>query len=796
MLEVKHLKRIYKVKNNDPVYALNDVSLKFQESGLVFILGKSGSGKSTLLNVMGGLDKADEGEIIIEGKSSKEFSSSEMDSYRNTYLGFIFQEYNILSDFTVRENIALALQLQHKKVTEDAIDAILEQVDLVGFGKRKPNELSGGQKQRVAIARALVKEPKIIFGDEPTGALDSKTGKQVFETLKKLSEDKLVVIVSHDRDFAEHFGDRVIELRDGKVISDITKTSVSSKKERDGVSIIGENIVRIDKGHMITADDLPILNKALGEGKEDVYISSDPHVNESFCEAARIDKSGNREEFVDTDPSKLKTGNESFSPIKSHFSLWSAFRMGARSLKVKPFRLVMTILLSTVAFSLFGASEALSTFNKFDATKYTILDGGSSSLTISYTEKGGSGWTDAAIKEVEDGSGCKVYTLGALESVLPVPSGDASDAFHLRRFSASLSFSDNLMNDFGFSLVEGSNSKLPSSSDEAMISLYAYYSYKDLGIGMSRNASGYIAPEQVDYSDVIGSTISVAEVDDSGFYVQREYKISGIYDSSLPTRFAAFREKPTELTTKDSDFIYYASLRQAPNCHNVLIKGKGTASSGSYIPKKAEEVDVSDYSPSAQALLAFGGSDRESRLTNFMKYYFDVREKVNDANWDEVPVGTHYINIDDVNVVSSISTSLMLVVLTRVFLYVGIAMAAFSVLLFYNFMSVSINNKKREIGILRAVGAKKIDVFKVFYSEAFLIAIANFILSTIITFWIASSVNMSFQGELHMPFAVMNANFLTVLLLFGVSIGASIISSILPVTRLACKKPIDAIQNR
>ena len=109
MLEVKHLKRIYRVKKAEPVYALNDISLKFPEKGLVFILGKSGSGKSTLLNVMGGLDVADEGEIIIDGKSSKDFSKGEMDSYRNTYLGFIFQEYNILSDFNVKENIALAL---------------------------------------------------------------------------------------------------------------------------------------------------------------------------------------------------------------------------------------------------------------------------------------------------------------------------------------------------------------------------------------------------------------------------------------------------------------------------------------------------------------------------------------------------------------------------------------------------------------------------------------------------------------------------------------------------------------
>ena len=282
MLEVKHLKRIYRVKKAEPVYALNDISLKFPEKGLVFILGKSGSGKSTLLNVMGGLDVADEGEIIIDGKSSKDFSKGEMDSYRNTYLGFIFQEYNILSDFNVKENIALALQLQHKKATDEEVEKILEQVDLAGYGKRKPNELSGGQKQRVAIARALVKEPKIIFADEPTGALDSNTGKQVFDTLKKLSKDKLVVVVSHDRDFAERYGDRVIELKDGKVISDVSKALCLSKVGKDGLTLLGDNILHLDGNRPLTAEDLPLINETIAKGKGDVFIVGDPHINESI----------------------------------------------------------------------------------------------------------------------------------------------------------------------------------------------------------------------------------------------------------------------------------------------------------------------------------------------------------------------------------------------------------------------------------------------------------------------------------------------------------------------------------
>ena len=229
MLEVKNLKKVYKTKNDVVTDALDGVSIQFPEKGLVFLLGKSGSGKSTLLNVCGGLDAPTEGEIIVKGRSSKDFTQSDFDSYRNTFVGFIFQEYNILDEFSVEDNIALALELQGKPKDKEAIDKLLKDVDLDGFAKRKPNTLSGGQKQRIAIARALIKSPEIIMADEPTGALDSATGKQVFETLKKLSRDKLIVVVSHDRDFAEEYGDRIIELKDGKILSDVTKTEVKTE---------------------------------------------------------------------------------------------------------------------------------------------------------------------------------------------------------------------------------------------------------------------------------------------------------------------------------------------------------------------------------------------------------------------------------------------------------------------------------------------------------------------------------------------------------------------------------------
>ena len=156
MLEISHLSKIYKNIRGKDVLALNDISLKFPETGMVFLLGKSGSGKSTLLNVCGGLDNPSAGEIIIKGKSSKSFTQADFDSYRNTYVGFIFQEYNILNEFTVYDNIALAIELQNKTVEHDKIIKLLKDVDLEGYEKRKPNTLSGGQKQRIAIARAYI----------------------------------------------------------------------------------------------------------------------------------------------------------------------------------------------------------------------------------------------------------------------------------------------------------------------------------------------------------------------------------------------------------------------------------------------------------------------------------------------------------------------------------------------------------------------------------------------------------------------------------------------------------------
>ena len=365
MLIVKNLKKTYKTKGGVEVHALDDVSITFPESGMVFLLGKSGSGKSTLLNMIGGLDRCDSGEIIVKGKNSKTFSGADYDSYRNTFIGFIFQEYNILNEFNVEQNISLALQLQGKPNDKKAVEEILAQVDLQGLGKRKPNTLSGGQKQRVAIARALIKNPEIIMADEPTGALDSNTGKQVFETLKKLSKDKLVIVVSHDRDFAEFYGDRIVELSDGKIISDTSKEYVEPKTINENVHIVNDHTVAIHDTSKLTESDMAEILKALKKNKGEAVIASGEHDLPLVRQAIHINSDNSTEIFNETGEVETKEYDPKQTKfIRSKLPMSRAFKMGSSSLKLKPVRLIFTSFLTIVALAMFGLASTLMLFKE------------------------------------------------------------------------------------------------------------------------------------------------------------------------------------------------------------------------------------------------------------------------------------------------------------------------------------------------------------------------------------------------------------------------------------------------
>lgn len=233
MIELKNIKKIYKVGENK-IEALKSVSLSFRKSEFVSILGPSGCGKTTFLNVLGGLDNYDEGELFVNNFSTKNYRDSNWDSYRNKYVGFVFQSYNLIMHLSVLENVELSLSiagLSKNQRRQKALNA-LERVGIKEQARKKPNQLSGGQMQRVAIARAIVGDPQIILADEPTGALDSGTSVQILDILKELSKTKLVVMVTHNRELAQKYSSRIVEMQDGLITND--SKPYKMKKEKTG----------------------------------------------------------------------------------------------------------------------------------------------------------------------------------------------------------------------------------------------------------------------------------------------------------------------------------------------------------------------------------------------------------------------------------------------------------------------------------------------------------------------------------------------------------------------------------
>lgn len=232
MLQIKNVNKQY--KTGDLIQtALGDVSLNLRNNEFVAILGPSGSGKTTLLNIIGGLDRYDKGDLIINGISTKKYKDRDWDSYRNHTIGFVFQSYNLIPHQTILANVELALTISgvpKNKRKQKAIKA-LEQVGLAKQIYKKPNQLSGGQMQRVAIARALVNNPDIVLADEPTGALDSDTSIQVMELLKEVAKDRLVVMVTHNPELAENYATRIVNIKDGKILSD-TNPYIIDKEEK------------------------------------------------------------------------------------------------------------------------------------------------------------------------------------------------------------------------------------------------------------------------------------------------------------------------------------------------------------------------------------------------------------------------------------------------------------------------------------------------------------------------------------------------------------------------------------
>ena len=914
MLETKELVKIYKPKKGVPVTALDKVSLKFPDKGMVFLLGKSGSGKSTLLNVLGGLDSYDGGEIIIKGVSSKNFKQQHFDSYRNTYVGFIFQEYNVLDEFSVGANIALAIELQNRKASDGEINDILKQVDLEGFGSRKPNELSGGQKQRVAIARALVKKPEIIMADEPTGALDSATGRQVFDTLKKLSETKLVIVVSHDREFAEQYADRIIELSDGVVISDVELDTAPAAEEEKTDLNFHDNVVEVPCGYHLTEEDRAAINayiEKLKEGSLEITVSR---------------KNEASKKFVATDTSKIKTEDGStFKLIKSKLPLKNAFKIGASGLKHKKIRLVFTILLSCIAFGLFGLSDTFGAYNHIKTCTNSLVDSEVKYLSVAKSKKidnnGNYYWRDYGYKisekdltEITNGVGVPmhgVYTPANSDLSFDTqtnPEVELTETeynIYSRTFSGFAEINDSVINNMGFKLLAGT---LPDGTrDEIAVSEYIFEIFKKAeyfdGETYNTAKDGTKTPvyQRInEVNDLIGKTVTLDKVKytitavvDTGFDISRytsltekkdhqtkaekmldyvlynefcsssAYSYSGVIMVGKEKMEKLISERPpmSEITEGYINFYsptdnysvdsnYMARLQDIKGENIIWLDGekktlgeKEIIATLDVINPYNEELGSEAFAKSLKSKNTLSAWEynfyndentegwklvgiidnvtegNKSKLNSTLvtsesvfKKYTEGPDKIYSfavgampAEKEEVRSAVAYCYREDSNIRYQVQNSVTfeldsvndaLKILSKYFFWIGIGFAAFAALMLANFIGTSISYKKQEIGILRAIGSRSNDVFRIFFAESFIIAMINFVLSSIGVFAATVIINQLMRIEVGILITILSFGIRQLLLLLAVSIFVAFIASFLPVKRIASKRPIDAIRNR
>ena len=948
MLEIVNVTKIYEQKFGPRVRALDDVTLRFPDRGMVFLLGKSGSGKSTLLNVCGGLDTPTSGEIIVKGRSSKDFSQSDFDSYRNTYVGFVFQEYNILNEFTVEDNISLALELQGKPKDKAAVEELLRQVGMQEYAKRKPNTLSGGQKQRIAIARALVKKPEIIMADEPTGALDSATGRQVLETLKYLSRDRLVIVVSHDREFAEHYGDRIIELEDGHILSDVTKTQEPQEALTENVSVVGDMLCVRQSG-LLTDQDFDQIKSFLMKENRDVLIAAGEQDVQAVKKATRLTDDGQRETFRPTRPAMMGYQGPLAKFIRSRLPLRHAARIGISSLKTKPIRLIFTILLCTVAFVMFGLLSTMSLYDSEATFKQSLMDSNLQLLRVeknyqthvtwyengeawdTYTQMETTRLSEAEIQELKQTHGEDVfggvdvymelglrshssdYWVGQVRTLAFLPEGNslrdqitgrypaAENEICISSYTAEVLYHCGITDEAGKAVelkrvqdiigktlylkpetyeVVGilDSGEIPAKYDvlaeDMDINWQLYYQYtEELASGIhltafvcedhmekisdentyyydqglwnrwiyvaddGGNGSAYQFPEYSNFvygnvSDLSDCVHAVAEGDGAVlpacyFYeLAYEYLTKHSDDAQLLAACLTMRDEaawqadqtPYEqeqelvlsalegvsfhislMLSNENDMTTIGEAREFPVTGFWTLSSRQGDSSVIYLPDAAADAmwqeqkeGLSWYeeyqtayveSPDAIYSVAFLPYDHSQEQTD--RFWAMYQEKTFAADDSRIRLSSSFVeNLEMIDEA--------IVVLEKVFLYGGLILAAFAALLLSNFISVSIANKKREIGILRAVGARSLDVFKIFFSESFVIALICVALSSLISVSACSAINGLLAESLGASLFVFGPGSFG--LVVGIAAVTAVIATFLPVWNAARKKPVDSIR--
>ena len=767
MLRLKNIKKSYKMGNNYQ-HALKGINVDFRKSEFVAILGPSGSGKTTLLNVIGGLDRYDSGDLIINNMSTKKFKDKNWDAYRNNCVGFIFQSYNLIGHISVLKNVEMSTTLSgysRKKRKDMAIKA-LEKVGLKEHIYKKPNQLSGGQMQRVAIARALVNDPNIILADEPTGALDTKTSKQIMDLIKEVSKDKLVIMVTHNPELAKEYSNRIIEFQDGEVIND--------SNPFNGEEVNEEITIKKTKMSYLNAIGLSFNNLRTKKGRTllTAFASSIGIIGISLI----LSLSNGFQKQID----KFERDTSDAMPIVISSTKVSTETItnSIQSSNNKKYEKNNKITVKK--------EEKKSTYNNISEEFMNDLNNMNQKYISSYNE------TYAANLNIIQTDGDKYYSIDSISSndmmtmmlnqgiqkqVIPYKNMDNHDI-------------SNIIKEY-YNVVAG---RLPKEKDEIVLEIKGDNTI-DEDFSKALNISG----DNLKVDDLLNVTFKLVLNDDYyidyGDYFLPKLINKELYDNenNLTLKVVGVlkvKEEKTKYATPNNGIYYTVALQDYVLEKNGNSKIVQKQEESDFNIMTGEKIDLStdDGIRSKNQILSYLGKKISPSVIYIYPKDFDSKEKIlkhidkfNKEQSDDNKI--EYL--DNAELITKMSGGIMDGITVVLVAFSSISLIVSSIMIGI-ITYISVLERTKEIGILRSLGARKKDIRRVFNAETFIIGLTSGLLGIGISGALLIPINVLLKKLTDLNnVAVMDINASIILII--VSITLTLIGGAIP-SRLASKK--------
>ena len=859
MLQCKHIVKEY-YAGDQVVTAVNDLSLTFRDNEFVSILGQSGCGKTTFLNIIGGLDQYTSGDLIINGKSTKQYTDKDWDTYRNHRVGFIFQSYNLIMHQTVLRNVELALTLSGVPKSERkqrAIDA-LEKVGLKDQIYKKPTQMSGGQMQRVAIARALVNDPEIVLADEPTGALDSETSVQIMNLLKEIAKDRLVIMVTHNPELAEQYSTRIVRLKDGKLVSDSQPVTEAEIVEKEKIltkpSMSFSTALSLSFNNLMTKKARTFLTAFAGSiGIIGIgLIMSISNGMQTYINRVQSDTMA---EY----PIELKDNTMDMSVMMTTMmDMSDEADPQEDSSKIKTSKMVESILNSISNTK----TNNLSEFKKYlESDQGTKFKEHSEAIEYSY------GMNMSVYNDASDYSLVKVSPNGLMDKLGLSQIGTLQSTVGMSspmNQEVWIQMPDSqVLRDKNYQLIDGS---WPQSEDEILLAVnskneitdFALYSlglldqdalvenYNKVIDGKTNKLENIVSKEYTN-DDFLGMELKV--VSDSALYAkenglwidrsENEDFVQDVLNHKAKTVKIVGIVKPADKTVSTSalgGILYDSSLRnwcgqqadeaeivqeQKDNPSTNVFTGK-TFSSGEkfsmdsltpqemmqlqsmsqeqileYITTYNDNVNatydsnitklgVIDLDTPSSIKLYSDSFDEKEELSNLITEYNTAQE---DAGKEENiisytdTIGTMLSGVQSViNMISYVLMGFVSVSLVVSSIMIGII------------TYISVLERIKEIGILRAMGASKRDIRNVFNAETFIIGLTSGVLGILITVLLNIPISMIIQNLTDVA-NIASLPWQGGLILIAINLILTIIAGLIPASIASRKNPVEALRN-